>query len=117
MKDEDTLTKAIKEMGHKFPSLVKVLIDERDLYLASSIYKATKDHATVVAVVGAGHVPGICSAWDVAHTIDQRALSTLPKKPTAATKAWRYVAILSGVAIAFAATRKLHAGGRAMIAL
>ena len=41
----------------KLPTVKKVLIDERDQYLATSIYrtKGTK----LVAVVGAGHAPGL----------------------------------------------------------
>ena len=117
LKDEDTLTKAIKDMGHKFPSLVRVLIEERDLYLASSIYKATLEHGTVVAVVGAGHVPGICDAWEAADDIDRRSLLVLPEQKAPATKPWRYIALLSGLAISFAAIRRLQLGGRPMVLL
>lgn len=57
LKEEDMLSAAINEIAKAFPALKEVLIDERDLYLAAKIKAAPG--MKVVAVVGAGHVPGI----------------------------------------------------------
>ncbi len=57
LKQVDVLTEAIESMAKEFPGVKSVLIDERDEYLAAKI--AETDSETIVAVVGAGHVPGI----------------------------------------------------------
>lgn len=60
MKKKDVLSSLMDEMGQAFPDLKRVLIDERDIYLAEKI-KAS-DGERLVAVVGAGHVEGIKKA-------------------------------------------------------
>ena len=57
MKTQDMLSAALDEMSHSFPQLKSILIDERDRYLAQKIKTAPGDK--VVAVLGAGHIPGI----------------------------------------------------------
>lgn len=57
LKNEETLESMMKEMAKELPSVKEVLIDERDRYLASSIYKA--EGRVKVAVIGAGHTQGI----------------------------------------------------------
>ncbi len=63
--DVDTLleTDAITQMTEEFarfaPSVKKSLIDERDAYMASHIDEIERSGRTAVAVVGAGHTPGI----------------------------------------------------------
>ncbi|MDR0523003.1 MAG: TraB/GumN family protein [Candidatus Methanoplasma sp.] len=44
----------------RYPTMVRKLIDERDERMASEIEKALARHEDVVAVVGDGHVDGIC---------------------------------------------------------
>jgi pheromone shutdown-related protein TraB len=57
MKKKSELDGMMNELADYLPSIKEVLIDERDRYLASSIYFAAG--RKIVAVVGAGHVPGI----------------------------------------------------------
>ena len=57
MKERSALDDMMGELSDYLPSVKEVLIDERDRYLATNIY--TADGAKIVAVVGAGHVPGI----------------------------------------------------------
>lgn len=57
LKDKDVLSELMSELGEAMPVLKRVLIDERDIYLAEKI-KATAGKR-LVAVVGAGHVAGI----------------------------------------------------------
>jgi pheromone shutdown-related protein TraB len=57
LKKGDMLMQLIKEMGVEFPSVKRVILDERDLYLAGNIFNNLGQ--TTVAVVGAAHVPGI----------------------------------------------------------
>jgi pheromone shutdown protein TraB len=57
LKEHDVLDMTLRQFGEKMPDLKTTLIDERDQYLAASIRSACGDK--VVAVVGAGHIPGI----------------------------------------------------------
>lgn len=57
LKEQDVLEIALKSLGEKLPALKSTLIDERDQFLARMIGDA--EGKKIVAVVGAGHVPGI----------------------------------------------------------
>lgn len=76
MKKKDVLEALLSEMGKTFPQVRKVLIDERDQYLTEMIRSAPGQK--IVAIVGAGHVPGIRNYWN--KEIDLEALKTLPPK-------------------------------------
>ena len=49
----------IEELGKAFPSAKKVIIDDRNAYMAEAIKKINQDYANIVAVIGDGHVEGI----------------------------------------------------------
>lgn len=74
LKTADVLEEAMQDFARALPSVRESLIDERDKYLASKIAGAPGER--VVAVVGAGHVPGISRY--LYHDID---LSPLEKVP------------------------------------
>jgi len=76
MKQKDVLEALLAELGDLLPELRRVLIDERDLYLAAKI--RTAPGKRIVAVVGAGHVPGIQAHWH--EPVDVAALEVLPPK-------------------------------------
>ena len=76
LKQHDVLELALQTIGEKLPGLKTTLIDERDLYMAHTIGHAPG--ARIVAVVGAGHVPGILK--HVGEEIDLAALSLIPDK-------------------------------------
>ena len=76
MKDKDMLNEMLKELGQYIPNIKKVVIDERDTYIAEKI-KETKGKK-IVAVVGAGHIPGIKK--NIKKTADLKALENIPKK-------------------------------------
>ncbi len=57
LKNGDQLAMAIEEFSGSLPGVKTALIDERDQYLAAKIHASQGN--TVVAVVGAAHVPGI----------------------------------------------------------
>ncbi|UCF95565.1 MAG: TraB/GumN family protein [Desulfobacterales bacterium] len=76
MKQEDVLESVLSEVGKSLPVLKKILIDERDQYLALKIRHAPG--RKIVAVVGAGHMPGIKKYWNA--DIDIEALEKLPPK-------------------------------------
>ena len=76
MRQQDVVSELLKELGEHFPSFKKVLIDERDIYLATRIKQASGDH--VVAVVGAGHVQGILSRLESDEFSDISVLEQIP---------------------------------------
>lgn len=68
MKKKDILETLLSEIGEAFPVIRRILIDERDQYLAHKII--TAPGKKIVAVVGAGHVPGIQRYWGKQLDID-----------------------------------------------
>ena len=76
LKQRDVLESILEEFGQSLPSLRRTLIDERDQYLAAKIRQAPGKK--IVAVVGAGHLPGIEKNWH--EPIDLDALTVMPPK-------------------------------------
>ncbi len=76
MKQEDVLDALLNEIGASQPVIRNILIDERDRYLAQRIKAAPGEK--IVAVVGAGHVPGIRRYWE--REFDLAELEVLPPK-------------------------------------
>jgi len=76
MKQEDVLETLLADVGKSLPVLKDILIDERDQYLTHKI--RTAPGKKIVAVVGAGHVPGIKKYWDA--KIDIERLNQIPPK-------------------------------------
>jgi len=76
MKQEDMLQLLLADVGKSLPVLKNILIDERDRYLAQKI--KTAPGQKIVAVVGAGHVPGIKEYWS--KDVDLTALEVIPPK-------------------------------------
>jgi pheromone shutdown-related protein TraB len=76
MKQEDILESLLAEVGNSLPVLKSILIDERDMYLSQKIRQSPGKK--ILAVVGAGHVPGIKRNWD--REIDLGALEIIPPK-------------------------------------
>lgn len=59
IKKEENVAVILKELKESFPSLYKALVDERDAYMAAKLIELEKSYGNVVAIVGAGHKPGI----------------------------------------------------------
>jgi len=57
LKNKDVMSQMMDELSIAFPNVKKILIDERDYYLANKILNAPGNK--VVAVVGSGHMEGI----------------------------------------------------------
>jgi len=58
LRKKDVLSEIMQEIGNSLPAAKKVLIDERDIYMAEKIKMASGKK--LVAVIGAGHMEGIC---------------------------------------------------------
>ena len=76
MKQEDVLQTLLADVEKSLPVLKDILIDERDQYLTFKIRTAPGNK--IVAVVGAGHVPGIKKCWD--QEINLETLEQIPPK-------------------------------------
>lgn len=74
LKSGDTLSAAMAEFSGYLPGVKDVLIDERDQYLAAKIWEVEAD--SVLAVVGAGHVPGIKRV--ISSKVDLAGLEQIP---------------------------------------
>ena len=62
--ESDVLTESLAELRQHFPSLHTTIIEERDAWLACKLVQTSRilrgpRRATIVAIVGAGHIPGI----------------------------------------------------------
>jgi len=78
LKKGDMLMQLIGEMSDEFPSVKKFILDERDIYLATSIVHNLGK--TTVAVVGAAHVPGILE-YIKGHKVQNTDLSDIEYIP------------------------------------
>jgi len=77
LKSKDMLSAALEELSRSLPRLKAIIIDERDKYLAQKIKSAPGNK--VVAVLGAGHIPGIINELSRDH--DLEALSRVAPAP------------------------------------
>lgn len=77
MKEPKALSEMLSELSRTLPEVKTPLIDERDQYLVAGIEGAAAKAKSVVAVVGAAHVPGM-----MAHRgqpVDKAKLDALPR--------------------------------------
>lgn len=75
LKEMGALEVLLQEMGNTLPGIKQRLIDERDLYMVEKIRRAPGNK--LVAVVGAGHVPGMLAHWEDKN-IDMEELDRIP---------------------------------------
>ena len=85
LKEPKALSEMLSELGRVVPEIKGPLIDERDQYLASKLADAGQGRRTVVAVVGAAHVPGMLAQFG--KPIDRAALERVPP----ASLLWRAI--------------------------
>jgi pheromone shutdown-related protein TraB len=80
IRQKDVLSELMRELGQAMPSLKRVLIDERDGYLAEKIRQSKGKK--IVAVVGAGHVAGMREALTAGTAVDMDEIMRIPPVPT-----------------------------------
>ena len=85
LRERDALSELMRELGDAMPALKRVLIDERDSYLAQRIRECAGD--TIVAVVGAGHVEGMRRALLAGDEVDLEEIGRIP----AASAVWKWL--------------------------
>lgn len=88
LKKKNALDSMMEELAGFLPSVKEVLIDERDQFLATRIFES--EGSKIVAVVGAGHMPGIVRWLERLNsgeaTADLSEIESVPPK-----KAWTKV--------------------------
>ncbi|MEW6295012.1 MAG: TraB/GumN family protein [Candidatus Diapherotrites archaeon] len=78
LKTKDMMTELMEEFMRTAPTLKKVLVDERDAFIANKILSLKEKK--ILAVVGAGHVNGIKQLLLSGKKIDEGKLIEVPKK-------------------------------------
>ncbi|MGD2125254.1 MAG: TraB/GumN family protein [Desulfobacteraceae bacterium] len=97
LKKRDVLETLLTEIGESLPELRRILIDERDQYLAHKI--RTAPGKKIVAVIGAGHIPGVQSYWE--KRVDIESLEQMPPRGKLSTVLkWGIPALIIGLIIA-----------------
>jgi pheromone shutdown-related protein TraB len=85
LRDRDVIRELMDELGSALPELKRVLIDERDAWLAERI--RTTEGRKIVAVVGAGHLAGMERALRDRRAVDLAAFEAIPP----VSSLWRWV--------------------------
>ncbi|MEC9012748.1 MAG: TraB/GumN family protein [SAR324 cluster bacterium] len=74
LKESDALSEAMQMLTDQSPDMKRILIDERDQFMAEKIRQAPGKR--IVAVVGAGHVKGLTGELEREHNLTE--LETVP---------------------------------------
>ncbi len=58
---EEVIEVLVEEMRQKFPSVYRVLVEERNVVMAKRLRRLCEDHPDkqIIAIVGAGHISGL----------------------------------------------------------
>jgi len=81
MEDSDKITEYIQETGKEYPEFAKALIDERNIYMAGNLQSHSTKYKQIVAVMGAGHIPGITEIFNNDIKIENRQMRDLRHIP------------------------------------
>ncbi len=110
LRQQDVLSELLNELSQTMPSLKRVLLDERDIYLTEKIRRS--QGRRIVAVVGAGHMSGIVEALenqDDDQAVDLEEISVIPPvSPIWKIIGWGIPAVIVGSLILIGLTQ----GGR-----
>jgi len=74
LKESDALSESMEMLADQSPEMKRILIDERDQFMAEKIRQAPGKR--IVAVVGAGHVKGLTEELEREHNLAE--LETVP---------------------------------------
>lgn len=56
---QDNFTTYIEEIGKRYPTIKRILIDERNQHMVSKLIELHQQYQRIVVCIGDGHVPGI----------------------------------------------------------
>ncbi len=83
LKRKDVLSQLMEELGESLPDLKRVLIDERDIFIAEKI--KTSPGNKLVAIVGAGHIEGIINSFNIDNDSLLQDITVIPP----VSKTWK----------------------------
>lgn len=110
LKEQSEMDSMMNELSEYLPKVKEVLIDERDLYLASHIWECKGNNVT--AVLGAGHLTGVQKHLEAmasgAEQTDTTSIASVPPKTVASKILSWTIPILIIALIAFGS----YLGGR-----
>ena len=115
LKERNEMDSMMNELSEYMPVIKKVLIDERDQYLASKIWESEGNN--IIAVLGAGHLPGVQAHLEKlgagTESSDVEEIAQLPK-PGLAGKIFAFLipACIIGLIVAGFIYGGLHAGAQ-----
>jgi pheromone shutdown-related protein TraB len=64
---QNDFEKYIEEIGKKFPTIKKTLIDKRNAYMTDRLVRLNETYTHIIACIGDGHVPGISHLLQSKH--------------------------------------------------
>lgn len=90
LKQGDVLEASFSEFAGSSPELYAAIISERDQYMAAKLRETGAAHpgARVLAVVGAGHLPGLRSALEHGRGVPASEIAALEAMPKATGLPW-----------------------------
>lgn len=110
IRDQDVVTEVMNELGRMMPDLKRVLIDERDAYLAHEILETRGER--IVAVVGAGHIEGMKKRLESQARADMEEITSIPAgSPWWRILGWSIPLVILGSIAAIAITQGAEAAG------
>lgn len=110
IREQDVVTEVMNELGRVMPDLKRVLIDERDAYLAHEILETPGDR--IVAVVGAGHVDGMKGRLERNERADMDEIKSIPEdSKILKIVGWAIPLLIVGSIVAIAMTQGAEAAG------
>jgi pheromone shutdown protein TraB len=56
---EDNYTTYLEEVGKRYPTIKRILIDERNQHMVGKLMELHQQYQRIIACIGDGHVPGI----------------------------------------------------------
>jgi len=110
LRSKDVLSEMMDELGKAMPVLKKVIIDERDQYIAQKMKEGKGQK--IVSVVGAGHVKGIINVLESDEKIDLKEIEIIPKpSPVAKIIGWGIPVIIVGSILFIGYSKGLNEAG------
>ena len=93
LRSKDVLSEMMEELGKAMPVLKRVLIDERDAYIAEKMQKVYGKK--IVSIVGAGHVNGIINYFNNNRKISFEEIEKIPpSSPVTKIIGWGIPAVI-----------------------
>jgi pheromone shutdown-related protein TraB len=110
LRSKDVLSEMMDELGKAMPVLKKVIIDERDKYIAEKMKQSKGEK--IVSVVGAGHVNGIVKALESEEKTDLNKIEVIPpSSPMVKIIGWGIPAVIIGSIIFIGYSKGLSEAG------